>query len=333
MPKKENSALKAFESRVEFPQDLKFKDKAIRYSKTYKERIDINIGLNDTLDYIQSIPDASISLIVSSPPYNIGKPYEERIEFEQYLSWQSHVLQECKRILKPDGNICWEVGNHVKEGEVYPLDVFFYPIFKELGFNLRNRLIWHFGHGLHAQKRFSGRYEIILWFSKSSDYIFNLDPVRVPQKYPGKRAYKGRNKGKPSGNPLGKNPSDLWEIIEADWENQLWNIPNVKSNHPEKTIHPCQFPIELVERLILALSNPGDLIFDPFMGVGSTLLAGLIHGRKVIGVDKEKEFTDIAVVRVRKYLEGSLKKRRLGKPVHKPRGTEKVVQKPLEWRE
>ncbi|WP_455465064.1 DNA-methyltransferase, partial [Candidatus Hodarchaeum mangrovi] len=190
-----------------------------------------------------------------------------------------------------------------------------------------------FGHGLDAQKRFSGRYEIILWFSKSSDYIFNLDPVRVPQKYPGKRAYKGRNKGKPSGNPLGKNPSDLWEIIEADWENQLWNIPNVKSNHPEKTIHPCQFPIELVERLILALSNPGDLIFDPFMGVGSTLLAGLIHGRKVIGVDKEKEFTDIAVVRVRKYLEGSLKKRRLGKPVHKPRGTEKVVQKPLEWRE
>lgn len=98
---------------------------------------------------------------------------------------------------------------------------FDYQIFKKQRLKLRNRIVWHFGHGLHASKRFSGRYETILWFSKTDNYIFNLDSVRVPAKYPGKRHFKGPKKGQPSGNPLGKNPSDIWEIIEQYWEKSM----------------------------------------------------------------------------------------------------------------
>ena len=148
-------------------------------------------------------------------------------------------------------------------------------------------------------------------------------------KYPGKRHYKGEKKGKPSCNPLGKNPSDIWEIVKNDWDNELWGIPNVKSNHPKK-IHPCQFPIELVERCILALTDANDRVLDPYCGVGSTIIGGIKHNRKVIGVDKEKDYIDICMDRINKYFDGTLKIRKLGKPVYKPTGGEKVSQLPEE---
>ena len=214
---------------------------------------------------------------------------------------------------------------------MYPLDIYFYDIFKDAGFKLRNRIIWHFEHGLHASKRFSGRYETILWFSKNDEYTFNLDSVRVPSKYPGKLHYKGEKRGLPSGNPLGKNPSDLWTVLTKDWECELWNIPNVKSNHPEKTIHPCQFPIELVQRCILALTNKGDTVLDPFMGVGSALIAAMLHDRQGIGLEISDEYIEIANKRIRDYLNNNLKIRPLGKPVYKPTGKEKVSQIPLSW--
>jgi adenine-specific DNA-methyltransferase len=204
-------------------------------------------------------------------------------------------------------------------------------MFKQKGLKLRNRIIWHFGHGLHCSKRFSGRYETILWFTKSDHYIFNLDTIRIPSKYPGKRHYKGKNIGKPSGNPLGKNPSDVWEIVAEDWEREIWEIPNVKSNHPEKTIHPCQFPVELVERCVLALTNENNFVLDPYAGVGSTMLAALKNNRRAIGVDKESKYIDIAIERINDLQAGSLKLRELGKPIHVPTGKEKVSQVPTEW--
>lgn len=170
--------------------------------------------------------------------YNIGKSYELKTSIEDYLAAQETIIVELIRVLSERGSICWQVGNYVNKGEVFPLDIFYYPIFKKLGFKLRNRIIWHFGHGLHASKRFSGRYETLLWFTRTDDYIFNLDSVRVPAKYPGKRHFKGVRKGKLSGNPKGKNPADIWEIVVKDWHNELWNIPNVKSNHPEKPDTP-----------------------------------------------------------------------------------------------
>ncbi len=280
---------------------------------------DVLIAHNDVLAFLQTVPDGTARLVVSSPPYNIGKPYEQRTKLSEYLDWQLAVLRHCVRILQPDGSLCWEVGNHIDSGEVFPLDFFFYGLLKEeLRLKLRNRIIWSFEHGLHASKRLSGRYEVILWFIKSDSYVFNLDSIRVPQKYPGKRYYKGPKRGQVSGNPLGKNPGDIWRLLESDWESEVWDIPNVKSNHPEKTDHPAQFPIELVERLVLALTNPGDVVLDPFMGVGSSLVAAVLHGRKAIGVDHDESYISIARDRILAALNGTLRRRPLGTEKHKP---------------
>ncbi|WP_448379762.1 DNA-methyltransferase [Gloeomargarita sp.] len=297
----------------------------------YQPDAQVVLYAGDAGDLIRQIPTKTIALVITSPPYNIGKIYESKTSIDVYLESQANIIQELKRILKDDGSICWQVGNFVQDGEVYPLDILYYPIFKELGFYLRNRIIWYFGHGLHASKRFSGRYETILWFTKSKEYKFNLDPVRVPSKYPGKRHFKGSKVGQPSGNPLGKNPSDIWELMVKEWDELLWNIPNVKSNHPEKTIHPCQYPIELVERCVLAMTDVGDWVFDPYAGVGSSLIAALMHSRRAIGSEKEESYVEIARDRIKRYWDGSLKIRPLGKPVYQPSGREKVAQVPDEW--
>lgn len=287
----------------------------------------------DVNKFLDTIPDETVQLVVTSPPYNIGKVYETRVEIEQYLEQQTQTIAKLHRILKPKGSICWQVGNYVENSEIFPLDIFYYHIFKSLGMRLRNRIIWHFGHGLHASKRFSGRYETLLWFTKSDNYTFNLDNVRVPAKYPGKRHYKGPNKGKLSGNPQGKNPTDIWEIVAQDWETALWDIPNVKANHPEKTIHPAQYPIELVERCILALTEENDWVFDPYAGVGSALIAALKNNRRAMGSEKETDFIRIARERIASFLNGTLPIRPLGKPVHEPTGQEKVAQFPEEWKQ
>ncbi len=260
----------------------------------------------DCRDFLSQIPDGSVQLIVTSPPYNLGKEYEKRLVLSDYISQQKEVIEKCVRVLKDTGSICWQVGNYVNNGEIIPLDILLYPVFSSLGLKLRNRIIWHFGHGLHGSKRFSGRYEVILWFTGTDNYTFNLDAVRIPQKYPQKRHFKGPNKGKLSGNPRGKNPSDTWEI------------PNVKSNHVEKTIHPCQYPVELVERLVLSLTNENDWVFDPFIGVGSTAIAALMHNRRAMGAETKPEYLAAARERLNLAEKGDLRVRPMERPVYDP---------------
>lgn len=294
---------------------------------------EVVLAHGDCIDSLAAVPDKAIQLVVTSPPYNIGKEYEKATSLDRYLSLLEPILVELRRVLSDRGSICWQVGNYVDNGEVFPLDVFYYHIFKRLGFKLRNRVIWHFAHGLHASKRLSGRYETLLWFTKSDSYTFNLDPIRVPSKYPGKRHFKGDKIGQPSGNPLGKNPSDVWQIVARDWESLLWDIPNVKANHPEKCSHPCQFPIELVERCVLALTDMDEWVLDPFSGVASTSLAALRQGRRSMGCEKEIEYIEIAKKRVNDFYNGKLPYRLLGTPVFQPTGREKVSQVPMEWQE
>ncbi len=248
----------------------------------------------------------SMKLIVTSPPYNIGKEYEERRSQELYIEEQAACIAEAVRLLHPKGSICWQVGNHVQSGEILPLDVLLYPLFKNHGLHLRNRIVWTFGHGLHCQRRFSGRHETILWFTKSDDYTFNLDPVRVPSKYPDKKHFKGPNKGKVSSNPLGKNPTDVWDI------------PNVKSNHVEKADHPCQFPVGLVERLVLSLTDKGDSVLDPYVGVGSSAIAALKHDRHAFGCDTDQGYIKTALVRIEQLRAGELRTRPMDKPIYQP---------------
>lgn len=305
------------------------------FSAPIHDQFDLNaevvLLLGNAVETLQSLPTEHVQLIITSPPYNIGKAYETVADLNEYLIALEPTIDELIRVLKVGGSLCWQVGNFVEDGEICPLDIFYYPLFKNRGLALRNRIIWHFAHGLHASKRFSGRYEVLLWFTKGNAYTFNLDSVRIPSKYPGKRHFKGKRRGQPSGNPLGKNPSDIWQIVERDWESGLWDIPNVKANHPEKTIHPCQFPIELVERCVLALTNQDDWVLDPFSGVGSALLAALRHNRRAIGCEKEAHYLAIAKQRILDFHSGSLGYRPIGKPVHQPTGKEKVSQIPREW--
>lgn len=280
----------------------------IKLSDVFSKDADCVLYHGDTNDLLKQIPSESVKLIVTSPPYNLGKSYESKVEIEEYYQQQKRIIKECVRVLSPDGSICWQVGNFVENGEIIPLDIILFPIFNELGLKLRNRIIWQFGHGLHASKRFSGRYEVILWFTKTDNYVFNLDPIRIPQKYPNKKHFKGPNKGELSGNPLGKNPSDIWEI------------PNVKSNHVEKTCHPCQFPVELIERLVLSLSNENDWVFDPFMGVGTTAIAALMHHRRVIGGEIMQEYVEIARQRIASAESGTLRIRPMERSVFDPNG-------------
>lgn len=298
---------------------------------SFNEDANLVLCQDDTLKVCQDMPSDTFALIVSSPPYNLGKEYESQTELKRYLQWQESIIEHLVRILKPDGSLCWEVGNYVEAGEVFPLDIYFYPIFKKLGLFLRNRIVWRFDHGLHAAKRFSGRYETLLWFTKSNNYIFNLDAVRIPSKYPGKLHYKGEKKGQPSGNPLGKNPSDFWSLMESEFDSGVIETPNVKANHPEKTLHPCQFPIELVERCVLAFTNENDWVLDPFCGAGASMIAAAKHGRRAMGIDRDAEYCKITRTRLRSFYDGTLKIRPLGKPVHNPTGREKVAQMPMDW--
>lgn len=272
----------------------------------FDEKTDAIIYEGDTRDLLASIPDETVKLVVTSPPYNLGKPYETRLEVNEYAAQQAEVIKESVRVLRRDGSLCWQVGNYVMDSEILPIDILLFPIFQELGLHLRNRIVWHFGHGLHASKRFSGRYEVILWFTKTKDYTFNLDEIRVPQKYPHKKHFKGPKKGQLSGNPLGKNPSDIWEI------------PNVKANHVEKTDHPCQFPVELIERLVLSMTNPGDWVLDPFIGVGSTAIAALMHDRKIAGAEIVSEYVNITKERIALAERGDLRIRPMERPVFDP---------------
>lgn len=252
--------------------------------------------LGDCFDLLNVVDDKSIQLIVTSPPYNIGKEYEEKSSLTEYMIQTEKLVRHFKRILKNSGSICFQTGNYVENGEIIPIDSIIYRIFIKEGFKLRNRIIWTFDHGMHARHKFSGRYEVISWFTLGENYTFNLDPVRVPQKQPTKRFYKGPRKGEISSNPLGKNPGDVWSIT------------NIKNGHPEKIVggHPCQFPLELVERLILSMSDKKDVILDPFGGVATTLVGALKHGRKAISAEIDPHYYKLGKTRLAQLKAGKL---------------------------
>ncbi len=279
----------------------------IEIAREYRPDAPAILYRGDCVDFLNQVPDEGAQLIVTSPPYNIGKAYEKRAGLDAYLAGQRRVIELSYRKLSQSGSICWQVGNYVDNGSIQPLDVLLYPIFSDLGMKMRNRIIWRFEHGLHASNRFSGRYETIMWFTKSDDYVFDLDPIRVPQKYPGKKHFKGPKAGQYSGNPLGKNPGDVWDI------------PNVKSNHVEKTEHPCQFPVELIERLVLSMTRPGDLVIDPYAGVGTTIVAAVLRDRRGAGAELVEQYCDIAEERILAAAGGTLQVRPMNKPVFDPK--------------
>ena len=237
----------------------------------------------DALETLRTLPAETVDLVVSSPPYNIGKDYETRQSLDAYLANQTAVLREVYRLLRPTGSVFWQVGAHVDKGVHVPLDVKVFPILEGLGMIPRNRVIWIRPHGVHARRRFSCRHESLIWFTKSDNYRFNLEPIRVPQKYQNKKYWKGAKHGELSCDPVGKNPGDVWAFR------------NVKHNHEEQTVHPCQFPEDMIERIVLATTEAGDdVVLDPYMGSGTTVVVAKRLGRRYVGIDKSEEYVAVA---------------------------------------
>jgi len=308
---------------------LKMKAKTVpkpRIYTKYNSENDYTLFKGDCLDLIRQIDSESIDLIVTSPPYCMGKRYENpKNDLKTFTEQHIKLLPEIYRILNPGGSICWQIGYHVKDSAIMPLDFIIYDIINRQlpeeirnGLILRNRIVWTFGHGLNNTKRFSGRHEVILWYTKGDEYHYDLDSVRIPQKYPGKRYFKGDKKGELSGNPLGKNPSDVWDV------------PNVKANHIEKTEHPCQFPVVIPQRLIRALTSPKGIVFDPFTGSGSSGIAAIIEKRRFIGSELSPEYHSIAKKRMRETISGKISYRE-DKPVIEPDMRASVAQLPKEF--
>lgn len=270
----------------------------------------------DGVELLKALGTESVDLLLTSPPYCIGKEYESARTLDAFITEFDRSLEAVVAAIKPGGAICWQVGHHVHNGSITPLDAVIIERLRcRRELQLRNRIIWGFAHGAHAKRRFSGRHETILWYSKGEPAYFDLDAVRVPQKYPGKRHYKGPKKGQLSGNPLGKNPGDLWDI------------PNVKSRHPEKTAHPCQFPVALASRIIRALTPPRALVVDPYTGSASAGIASLSEGRNFRGCDIEEAYINIAIARFEKLIKGELQMRPDRPPIE-PSLKDAVARKP-----
>ena len=297
----------------------------IQYTTSFNGRT-ATIATSDCIGFLEGIDDESIDLVVTSPPYFIGKEYDNSTEVSDFERTIGALISSVQRVLKASGSLCWQVGNHVRRNRMLPLD---YAVARAMAphtsFILRNRIIWTFSHGTHLKRRFSGRHETILWYTKGEDYLFDLDATRVPQKYPGKKHYKGPNKGEFSGNPLGKNPGDFWA------SGAVWDIPNVKANHVEKTDHPCQFPIALARRLVVALSPAAGTVLDPFLGSGTTAIAALLDGRNFLGCDVSQRYISLAKSRLQTLVGGSLRYRQ-DVPVQIPRPNEAVALPPPHFR-
>lgn len=276
-----------------------------------------SLTIDDAVNFLTKLKPVSVDLFVSSPPYFMGKEYDTSLKITDFVRIHEILAPLLVRALKPGGNLCWQVGHHASDEGCLPLDIPTHNAFsKQADLLLRNRIVWTFGHGTHARRRFSGRYETILWFSKGKEYYFDLDPVRVPQKYPGKKSYKGPRKGEWSGNPLGKNPSDVWDI------------PNVKAGHIEKTGHPCQFPVALVQRLIRSLCPKGGLVVDCFAGSATTGVAALLEHRSFLGCDTNPLYVAIGQERLDECERGVVKYRPVEKPIFVPGRDLSVAKRP-----
>jgi len=239
------------------------------------------------------IEDSSVDLVVTSPPYNIdikygnktsngkivkskGIKYSDKMEEADYRSLLENVFNECKRVVKKDGSIWINIKNRVNNGVVMPpfwIQNFFQDMY------LKNLLIWNFDWGGSTNKRFAPRYEFVFWYVKNKDnYTFNLDDVKVPALNYRPDRYKSQL----------KNPTDVWRISM------------VSGNFEERTAHPAQYPEELIERIILAGSNVGDVILDPFMGSGTTAVVAKKLGRHYLGYEIEEEYCEMAKERLNK---------------------------------
>lgn len=251
----------------------------------------INTIFGHTSEKMSELPDKSVSLMVTSPPYNIdisygnkwengrlktskGKKYKDDLTEERYREMLCSVFEETKRVLKDDGQIWVNIKNRYVDGNIIP-PFWILDFFQDM--YLKNVIIWNFDWGGSTSKRFCSRYEYVFFFTKKKeDYTFNLEDVKIPALNYRPDRYKSQL----------KNPTDVWRISL------------VSGNSIERTEHPAQYPEELIERIIKVGTQEGDLVLDPFMGSGTTAVVAKRLGRKYVGYEIEQEYLDIAKKRL-----------------------------------
>ncbi|AQV93262.1 site-specific DNA-methyltransferase [Cupriavidus necator] len=240
----------------------------------------------DCLDLLASIPAHSLDLTFTSPPYNIGKEYEDVLPVEAYIDWCERWINEVHRASRSDGAFMLNVGYVSLEGRAKSIPIP-YLLWDRVPFLLQQEIVWNYGAGVAARKFLSPRNEKLMWYVKNAEnYCFNLDEIRDPDvAYPNQK-----KKGKLRCNTIGKNPSDVWQIAKV--------TSGQGRASKERTPHPAQFPLDLCERVIKGFSPTDGIVLDPFLGSGSTIDACLRWGRYSIGFEVREDYCAIAAERI-----------------------------------
>lgn len=238
---------------------------------------EIQIETGDALELLRTIESESVDLVIADPPYNLGKNYGNNHDikgFREYLQFSESWLQEAHRILARHGTLYVFMG--------FRFISYLYDILDQrLGMYFNSWITWHYTQGTGKTRGFSPRHDDILMFTKSDDFKFNLDTVRIPQKY-----YRDRN------NMAGANPGDVWAFSHVHYSN------------PEREAHPTQKPEALIARMVLVSSDEGDLVLDPFIGSGTTLRVCQVLERRCIGIELNPEYVALARKRLAKPFQG-----------------------------
>jgi len=244
------------------------------------------IYCGDSVDLMRQLPDACLPLTVTSPPYNIGKEYEQPLPLGEYLRWSEHWIEEVYRVTAETGAFWLNLGYVSMPGEAKAIPLP-YLLWDRIPFYLQQEIVWHYKAGVAARKSFSPRNEKFLWYVKNpEDYTFHLDAVRDPDvKYPNQK-----KNGKLKCNQLGKNPGDVWQFAKV--------TSGAERSSKERTPHPAQFPLAVIDRIIKACSNPNEVVFDPFLGSGTTIEAAIRNGRCAIGFELNEQYVDVAARRI-----------------------------------
>ena len=236
-----------------------------------------HIEAGDAISCLSRLDSDSIDLIVADPPYNLGKNYGNNIDLKDRQAYQDFTrdwLTQAYRVLKPGGSLYCFMG-------VKFIARLYLLLEEDLQMTPQGWITWHYTQGMGRKRGFSPRHEDILWFSKGEDATFNLDDVRVPQKY-----FRKRN------NMSGANPGDVWQFSHVHY------------CAAERLPHPTQKPEALLERIIAASSNAGETVLDPFLGSGTTARVAQVLGRNSIGFDINPDYVNMAKERLDVPFEG-----------------------------
>lgn len=258
--------------------------------KPYFETPECAIYNIDCLEGMSQISVPFIHLTITSPPYNIGKEYENPLPLEDYLNWCEKWIAEIYRLTCANGAFWLNLGylSIPEKAKAIPIP---YLLWNRVPFYLIQEIVWNYGAGVAGKLFYSPRNEKFLWYVKNQkEYTFNLDDVRDPNiKYPNQK-----KNGKIKVNLNGKNPTDVWQFPKV--------TSGTNRSSKERTPHPAQFPIAVVERIVKASSNQNEIIFDPFLGSGTTAVVALTHGRKALGFEINENYCQIAADRITKFM-------------------------------